>query len=145
MILNLKYNEELTPEGMQITPAKALLDRGPIVQVVLQQLGGKGAHRAGYALVDTGAGHTCVDRAVAQEIGLPIVDTGRMSSATHHGEVVPIFAAQLDIHGVTGAGVPRAFGVNIRQSGIIALIGRDVLGSMVMIYNGPGGGFTLTA
>ena len=51
----------------------------------------------GTALIDTGASATCIDRSAAAKAGLAIVDSGRISSATHANEVVPIFAGRLEI------------------------------------------------
>lgn len=75
---------------------------------------------------------------------IPIVDTGRMTSATHHDENVPIFAARIEIQGFRSVDAPRAFGANLAPMDIIALIGRDVLKSSIMIYNGTTGQFSIT-
>lgn len=84
------------------------------------------------------------DKAAAKRAGIPIVDTGRMSSATHHDEEVPIFAAQIDVQGFRSVDAPRAFGGNLEPMGIVALIGRDVLRTSILIYNGPTGSFSIS-
>lgn len=67
-----------------------------------------------------------------------------MASATHAEEVVPIFAGQIQVQGLGEINAHRAFGANLEPQGIIALIGRDVLKQLVLIYNGADGSFTLT-
>ena len=54
----------------------------------------------GMALIDTGASATCIDRTTAAKAGLAIVDSGKISPATHANEVVQIFAGRLEIHGL---------------------------------------------
>lgn len=49
----------------------------------------------GLALVDTGAAATGIDREAAMRIGLPVVDTTKVTSATHSDEIVPVFAASV--------------------------------------------------
>ncbi len=39
---------------------------------------------------------------------------------------------------------PRAMGAALATQGILVLIGRDVLQSCTLFYNGPAGQFTLT-
>lgn len=96
----------------------------------------------GMALVDTGASATCIDRQAAEQAGLTIVDTGPLVSATDE-ELVPIFAARLDLLGFPGWDAPRAYGTNLAMQELIALIGRDVLMDSVLIYNGPDGSFSI--
>jgi hypothetical protein len=68
-----------------------------------------------------------------------------MISATHDNEIVPIYAGRLKV-----AGIPqyidtnRACGAKLEPQGLIALIGRDMLASCVLIYNGPDGSFSLS-
>ena len=39
---------------------------------------------------------------------------------------------------------PRAVGAALKAQGLMVLIGRDVLQSCILVYNGPAGQFTLT-
>ena len=94
------------------------------------------------ALIDTGASVTCIDRQAAEQAGLPIVDSGPLFSATDE-EIVPIFAARLDMLGFPGWEAPRAYGTNLATQELIALIGRDVLMNSVLIYNGADGSFSI--
>ncbi len=103
----------------------------------------------GLALIDSGASATCIDDEVAMRAGLPAVDTARMSSASGPSEV-SVYAGKITLvqRGSTSSDVVaiqtlRALGVNINGQGIIALIGRDILNSCIMIYNGPEAQYTL--
>ena len=98
----------------------------------------------GMALIDTGASATCIDRSAAAKAGLAIVDSGRISSATHANEVVPIFAGRLEIHGLSPVNTFRAYGVNLETQKLIALFGRDLLARCVLVYNGTDGSFSLS-
>ena len=97
----------------------------------------------GLALIDTGAAATCVDESLARRVGLAVVDAGPISSATHEHHVVPIFACRLEISGLGTINCPRAMGVTIENQGLVAVIGRDVLKSTVLIYNGSEGTYSL--
>lgn len=82
---------------------------------------------------------------MAENTGLPLLDTGPMTSATHDREIVPIFACQFEIGGFPHRfNAPRAYGANLESQGLIALIGRDLLASCVLVYNGLDGSFSLS-
>lgn len=100
---------------------------------------------SGFALIDTGAAVTCVDRTAAERAGLAMVDSGFLTSATHEAEAVPIYAGKLDIAGLPNNIVAhRAYGANLKSQDLIALIGRDVLQRCILIYNGLDGSFSLS-
>jgi hypothetical protein len=83
--------QQKTPDGKTaaVEPSLALNLRGPIIQVTvtIEQNTGKGkplpTPKSGLALIDTGAMVTCIDEEAAQELGLPVIDVGKMTSATH--------------------------------------------------------------
>ena len=135
-------------------PSTALREVGPIVYVTLypfedqiKSLAKKGdipTPVAGTALIDTGASVTCIDQSAARKAGLAIVDSGGISSVTHTNEVVPIFAGRLNIHGLSPVNTFRAYGVNLESQNLIALIGRDLLASCVLVYNGTDDSFSLS-
>lgn len=121
----------LSPLEEQI---KALTDKGEDIPTPV----------VGYALIDTGASATCIDRNAASTAGLAVVGSGPMHSATHADEVVPIFAGQLNIHGLSNVETRSAYGVNLSSQGLIALIGRDVLSKCILVYNGIDNSFSLS-
>ena len=139
-----------------VPPEMALQHMGPRLQLTLAPLEEHAKATAdrggtipqpvsGFALIDTGASNTCVDRDAAERAGLAIVDSGPMTSATHEAEIVPIYAGKLDIAGLPNNVIThRAYGANLASQGLIALIGRDALKSCVLIYNGPDGSFSLS-
>ena len=135
-------------------PSTALRMAGPRVSVTLspfedqiKSLAKKGeipTSVTGMALIDTGASVTCIDQSAARKAGLAIVDSGNISSVTHANEVVPIFAGRLDIHGLRAVNTFRAYGVNLESQKLIALFGRDLLASCVLVYNGTDDSFSLS-
>ena len=66
-----------------------------------------------------------------------------MTSATHEQEIVPCYAGRLRMDDFGEVNFNKAYGANLRRQGIIALIGRDILASCVLIVNGPEGTATL--
>jgi len=99
----------------------------------------------GWALIDTGASVTCVDRNAAERAGLAMVDSGPMTSATHDNEIVPIFAGRTKLENLPQPlDAKHAYGANLEPQGIIALIGRDALSVCVLVYNGLDGSFSLS-
>ncbi len=67
-----------------------------------------------------------------------------MASATHESEMVPRYDGTLQIDGFGSVTLRGAYGANLKTHGLIALIGRDLLASCVLIVNGPDGTVTLT-
>ncbi len=66
-----------------------------------------------------------------------------MASASHANQVVPLYAGKLIIQNVC-INLEKGMGVNLSGfPDLIALIGRDILESAVLIYNGPDGSVTL--
>jgi len=133
-----------------------LLQNGPFVQVVVglaqslaEQLVQQGhavpQPTAGVALVDTGASTTCIDEALAQRLGLPVIDVVQMTSASHAGTQANVYPIQMEIVGSPIiVNVPRAIGANLTPQGIVALIGRDYLQHCTLFYNGLTGEITLS-
>lgn len=96
------------------------------------------------ALVDTGALESCIDDALAQKIGLPLIDKANVSGAGGSHELniyfAHIFFPAFGMHQWGRfAGVKLSDGNQVHQ----ALIGRTVLQSMLMIYDGRTGAVTL--
>lgn len=97
---------------------------------------------SGKALIDTRASVTCIDDAIAQQLGLPVIDVVPMISASHvtQQNVYPI---QFIVGGQLIFNVERALGANLAAQGLILLIGRDVLQTCTLHYNGAAREFTL--
>jgi hypothetical protein len=110
------------------------------------------------ALIDPGAERTCIDPAVVTRLGLPLYAFGFTAAPGTGQTPVPIFG-NVGVNTSHTAGVtvlhPSGPGHNLviaelivqalplRPLGFDALIGRDVLGSCVLVYDGPGGSVTL--
>ena len=149
MILNLRF-EPSPPDddGKRLPPRAGLRRAGPVVMATIMPLkgpvvDGAGEATRGPALIDTGANVTCIDSEAAQKSGLTIVGSGKISSATHADEIVPIFAGKLDINGFGTVTLRQAYGANLAAQNINALVGRDLLETMVLIYNGVEGTFSI--
>ena len=147
-ILNLRFPEQDAdgksyPEHLR---GHGLRPLGPIMQVTLSLTDD---HRqalldlgetlpepvSGYAMIDTGAGSTCFDRRAAQKAKLATAGSTCMTSVTG-SEIVPVYTGRLEVSGFTGITTAAALGATLTAP-LIALIGRDVLASCILVYNGP--------
>lgn len=154
-ILNCSVRKQVKGRNPEPSP-ELLAHQGPIVPVTLslsdamqgafQELGRQVPGPAqGYALIDTGATATCMDESAARRAGLPITGTGTIASASHAAHAVPLFSGKLTLDGLNVAAHIRR-GMGVILSGfpdVIALIGRDLLQTAVLVYNGPGGHVSL--
>jgi predicted aspartyl protease len=157
-ILHLQFTAETqAPDGkkVQIPPALALHQRGPVIQVsvTIEQNAGKAllaqgkalpTPKTGFALIDTGASNTCIDDQAAVELGLPIIDVAHMQSASHSKHQCNVYPVTIDIPGIVNLNSPRTLGAALAGQGLLALIGRDVLAYCTLFYNGPLGQITLS-
>jgi len=141
---------------VKLEPKAALLLRGPVFQVTLgiaesiaQQLAQQGQTVpepiAGWALLDTGASSTCIDDAAAQKLKLPVIDKGKISSASHDSIDVNIYPALISFTGTPiKVNILKAMGANLKSQDLIALLGRDMLQNFAVFYNGVVGQITLS-
>ena len=158
-ILNIQLTGAIeTPDGKRVTLSgqAALLQRGPVVQVsisvgqaiaqqVLQQGGELPPPVAGLALIDTGATTTCIDEEAAQVLKLPAIDVVTVASASHASSERNVYPISIEVVGLPiVVNAPRSIGAELKAQGLLLLIGRDVVQSCVLVYNGPAGLFTLT-
>ncbi len=96
------------------------------------------------ALVDTGAGESCIDDLLATQLNLPVIDKRPVSGSAGQHEA-KIYLAQIHIPSLqftiygSFAGVHLVAGGQVHQ----ALIGRTFLAGFVMIYEGKTGNVTL--
>ncbi len=98
----------------------------------------------GLALIDTGASITAVDDSVitslgVQPIGVTTVHTPSGSAPQNQYPVRFVFPGS----SLPELSVTQAIGSVLRPQGIVALIGRDALSSVILVYNGPVGMMTL--
>jgi hypothetical protein len=97
-----------------------------------------------HALVDTGAGESCIDSGLAMTLNLPIVDR-RMTAGVHGAKEVNVHLAQIFIPGLAFTIYGPFCAVDLAAGGQVhlALIGRSFLRNFTMIYEGRTGSVTL--
>lgn len=153
-ILNSRA-EGKTQAGEVIPAPEILANTGPVIPVTLtlpddvqraciERGEQPPAPINGIAMIDTGASATCFDTDAAQRAGLPVVGVAQMTSASHASHQVPTFAGKIVCPAVT-INVESGMGANLSSvgDGLIALLGRDILKSAILTYNGPDGHFSL--
>jgi hypothetical protein len=106
----------------------------------------------GVALVDTGASRTCVDETVIQQLGIKSAGRGDVGSADgiSQRELYParlVFPntnlSKIECSHLAGLNLGWTVALDSKKK-VIALIGRDILGDCLFVYDGPRGTFTLT-
>ena len=98
-----------------------------------------------WALVDSGAGESCIDIQLATRLGLPVIDkmqiAGSNGSHTHN-----VYLAHIHIFGLEFAQFGRFAGVDLaggnQAHGV--LLGRTFLDNVLLIYDGVRGQITFT-
>lgn len=99
----------------------------------------------GYALIDTGACVTSVDVSTLESLGIRAV--GQIPISTPNGSSnLGIYSCQFSFPGTPIPVLPFAnvVGSHLKTQGIVALIGRDLLRSFLLIYDGVQGSWTLS-
>ena len=93
-----------------------------------------------HALVDTGAGESCIDSALAATLNLPVVDR-RPVSGVHGQEEVNVHLAQIYFPNLDWTTYGQFCGVHLHAGGQphSSLIGRTFLRYFSMQYDGPSG------
>ncbi len=99
----------------------------------------------GIALVDTGASHCCVDSAAVKGLGVQPVGIQKVNTPSGQEDqlVYPVLinCAEGPFHYQTNTALASD---HLAQQGIVALLGRDLLANVILIYDGPRGAFTLS-
>jgi len=102
------------------------------------------------ALVDTGASCTCIDPGVLEALNLTPTGSTEMHTPSTSGvpHQVGVYDVALNIPGREGDSplyIPQiaVMATQLSSQGIKALIGRDILSTCVLVYNGSIGLFTL--
>ncbi len=97
---------------------------------------------SGNAIIDTGATFSAVDDALLQRLGVSPIGLSPTGTAGGPAQL-NVYPARFILPGGIQVGFSRVTGVHLTGQPMIALIGRDVLSSMVLVYNGPLGIVTL--
>jgi predicted aspartyl protease len=97
------------------------------------------------ALVDTGAGESCIDSLLAAQLNLPIVDR-RSISGIHGSQEVNMYLAQVHVPALKYVIYGAFAGVHLVAGGQIhkALLGRTFLQNYTMVYQGRTGEVTIS-
>lgn len=139
-----------------LPPSVALIIRGPILQVNIGLEDSMAAQLvqnnqqvpqpvSGFALVDTGASGTCIDEAIAQKLGLPVIDKVKMASASHDATEVNVYPVMLEFVGFKiRINAQRVVGASLANQGLAVLFGRDLLQKFTVFYNGLTGEITMS-
>ena len=151
------FKGRILPRGVQPPPPSPNLFQqvGPVLavqievpQALAKQLAAQGQAVpqpvTGFALVDTGATISAVDQNVIGQLGVSTIGLANMGTAggPQQQNLYPIrmvltqLAFPLEFEAVPGAA--------LAGTGFIALLGRDVLTRMILIYDGPHGEYTLS-
>lgn len=104
----------------------------------------------GWALIDTGASSTCVDSSVIDELGVPLIGTASVGTAGGV-QTQAVYPAGLRFPGMDDMHIEfsSVLGVTLKDQmtptpePLICLIGRDVLETSLLVYNGMTGAWTL--
>lgn len=98
------------------------------------------------ALVDTGAGESCIDNLLAAKLGLPIVDR-RPISGVHGQHLTNMYLAQIHIPTLSCTIYGLFVGADLKAGGQwhSALIGRTFLQRFTMTYEGRTGTVTISS
>lgn len=135
----LSSRETLARFGARI---QITLSMPPTQAAVIAKAGGKVPEPVtGIALIDTGANNTCIDDAVARQLGLRQIGTTAVNTPAGSA-TAPQYMVEYTIAG--GSGLWSATGVLLRPQGLLALIGTDALLTCELVYNGHAGTFTLS-
>lgn len=98
----------------------------------------------GMALIDTGATMTAVDSGVVTALGVNpvgVVAVGTAGGPTSQ----PVYPIRLQIQGVgLVINFSSVTGAPLKPMNLVALLGRDVLTRMILIYDGPSSEYTLS-
>ena len=93
-----------------------------------------------HALIDTGAGESCIDSALAAALNLPVVDR-RPVSGVHGQQEVNVHLGQIYVPALEWTTFGQFCGVHLHAGGQphSALVGRTFLRNFSMQYDGPTG------
>ncbi len=149
------FNGGITNQQTGLLDPKLLQQRGPLLQIevsVPDVLANKLYQEkkpipppvTGLGLLDTGASITGVDVNALQQLSLSMINEVTMN---HPGgeDKQGIYACQISFPGtqIEDIEFSAALGSNLKGQGLLAILGRDVLKDYQLVYNGPGGFWTI--
>ena len=96
------------------------------------------------ALIDTGASNSCIDEGLAQQLNLPLINKIPVGGVGG-SHILNQYLCRLVIPQLNFSRAGAFIGVHLAQGGQMqqALIGRDFLSQMILIYDGIRGRTTL--
>jgi hypothetical protein len=123
-----------------------------VTTVLAQKLGAEGkplpSSISGLALIDTGASISAVCEEAIAKLGIEQSGETKIMTPSQDDGVAPVYSVrmtfpQTGIVVVLDGQFPMA-GAKLQKQGLLALIGRDILQHMILVYNGPGKFFSLS-
>lgn len=93
----------------------------------------------GFGLLDTGADKTVLDLHSAVEMGLTPVGVApyRPYDSSEDHKTTDAFDADLELAEIGSWPLKKVGSFDLRRFNLLAVIGRDILGSCLLIVNGP--------
>ena len=139
---------EALATGGPVLPVEILIPSA-LSQLLAQNNSPIPAPLTGFALIDTGATHSCVDATKFAALGVNPTGTiqigtssGSFSKSTYPAKFrFPTANFELEFSTVIGADLSQQV---IHGVELVALLGRDFLTHCLLVYNGPVGLFTLS-
>ena len=133
--------------GLQLEGPKLPIEIG-VPTVLAEFLARSGlpvpAPRSGFALIDTGASITAVDEAVVASLFIQPIGQMKLSTPSRSMPAW-LYAARLTCPGtaIPVLDVLDIVGCSLQPQGFIALLGRNFLRKVILLYDGPAGAFTI--
>ena len=120
-----------------------LRSNGPILDIIAHS----SSHLAGMncrGLIDTGASVSCIDNNTARKLGLNVIDTRPINSATEQ-ILTPVYIGKIQIPTLDMSLPLKFYGAELLRvdKSYHYLLGRDLLSDFIFTYNGPEGTFQL--
>ncbi len=97
----------------------------------------------GMALIDTGTTASVVDASLVDALGVRPVGTATVGTAGGPA-TQPVYPIRIQLQGVgLVINFSRVTGAPLKEMGLVALLGRDMLSNMILLCDGPNSEYTL--